>query len=86
MNDGDRPFTPIRYSLLIHRHAQVHVDYGDTAPVKKPIRFPEQSRKIPLLTNAELAECRRKADARDSALWEWDRRFRGVRLGPSEVA
>lgn len=81
--DGGTPFVPVRYSLSIHQSAKAHPNYRDKFSVKKPFALREL---VALVTAKELAEFQRKANERENAVWEWDRRFHGIRLGLSEVA
>ena len=85
-NDGDMPFVPVRYSLSIHQRAKAHPNYRDKFSVNKRVALREQVRKVALVTAEELAEFQRKANGRENAVWEWDRRFHGIRPGLSEVA
>ena len=87
-NDGDMPFVPVRYSLSIHQRAKAHPNYRDNLSVKKPLRqrVIKRVEKVALVTDEQLTEFQRKANARENAVWEWDRRFHGTRPGLSEVA
>ena len=85
-NDGDMPFVPVRYSLSIHQRAKAHPNYRDKFSVNKRVALREQVRKVALVTDEQLAEFQRQANERENAVWEWDRRFHGIRPGLSEVA
>ncbi len=85
-NDGDMPFVPIRYSLSTYHHPKPHPNYGDKFSVNKRIPLRRVVKEVALVTAEELVELQRQADERENATWEWDRRFRGIRPGLSEVA
>ena len=85
--DGGSPFVPVRYSLSIHQSAKAHPNYRDNLSVKKPLRqrVIKRVEKVALVTDEQLTEFQRKANERENAVWEWDRRFHGIRPGLSEV-
>ena len=84
--DGGTPFVPVRYSLSIHQRAKAHPNYRDKFSVNKRVALREQVKKVALVTAEQLTEFQRQANERENAVWEWDRRFHGIRPGLSEVA
>lgn len=85
-NDGDMPFVPIRYSLSVYRGAQIHPNYRDKFPPNKRVVLREQPQEAISLTDDDLLKFQRLATERENAVWEWDRRFHGIRPSLSEVA